>query len=400
MLDARKDDGFRGALRAFAASVAREASTFYWRHAGIVAFLSLAGFTIAFLAIAQLRPIYNWDALPYIAASVRDQFGSAEQIHQHAYSILQQATSVEEFTELTQLDAYRHRQFTDATAFMSMLGMYEIKWLYISLLQVLERLVGPLAAFDAINAVAVIILSVSIGLWLRATRLSGFAPLVVALMFVLQLQGFAVTQQPDFLGNALLIAALLSYDRERNWLGSALLFLAILTRPDQIAVAGILMALAWYLGDRNIRIFALTFAVSFVCWRIADHSVHSIGWWPHFWFSTYQIQEDMTNFRPDFSLKVYVTAIGLNLYRSLFHNTWLAAYVVALSLGVRIYFRHAVPDVRSQVLLLTCLLSVAAKYVIFPLHDGRIYFAPLFVFFLIALKVVSNASASAPVRER
>jgi hypothetical protein len=360
-------------------------NAFYWRYAGLFSVVVLAGFAAMMVALWHFRPIYNWDTLAYLASTVLNRMGGdAAQIHSYAYATVRDAIPAADFTGLTQTDAFRVRQFADPNAFLSMIGMYEVKWLYVLLLKWLVPVFGPLPAFDVINGAALAILTVSIGLWLKATRLSGYAPLVVALLFVLQFQGFAVTQQPDFLANALLVAALLSYDRSRDVLGSVLLFVSVLVRPDQVAVAGVLMACIWFVRDRGTVIFALSFAACLAAYLVLSQTFHPTGWWPHFWFSTYQIQEDMTGFEPAFSAVVYLKAIGANIYRSLFLNTWLAAYVVAIGWGGIIYFRNALPSRRRQALLLALLLATAAKFVIFPLHDGRIYFSPLFVFFLLA----------------
>ena len=356
----------------------------YLRHADVMSIAVLIGFSASMLVIGQVRPVYNWDALAYLAASTRDQFDTISQLHTYVYSVLREAAPPAEFLELTSANAYRIRQFNDPEAFVSMLGMYEVKWLYIQLLKWLIPIFGPLGAPEAINGGALLLLAGSIGVWLRFAGLSAYAPLVVALLFVLQLQGFAGTQQPDFLANALLIASLLSYERNRNLLGSLFLLMAVLTRPDQLAVAGVLMTCAWLLRDRHTLLFVATFLVGVCVWILISRSVHSVGWWPHFWFSTYQIQGTMVGFEPDFSPRVYIDAIALNLYRSLFQNTWLSAYVMALGWGTYLYFHAAASVRRNQVLLLTMLLAIAAKFAVFPLHDGRIYFAPLFVFFLVA----------------
>ena len=391
----------RDSVRGMIASALDALRIHYWRHPDIASFVVLLLFVVMVIGFAQLRPIYNWDALAYLAASMRDSFDSASQIHNYAYSVLRDAAPPKEFAELTQADAYRVRQFTDPEAFVSMLGMYEVKWLYIWLMKALIPIVGPLGAPEAINNAALIILVGSIGLWLRSTRLSGYAPLVVGLLFLLQFQGFSGTQQPDFLANAFMVASLLSYERGRNLLGSALMILTVLTRPDQVATAGVIMACAWFLRDRNTLAFAVTFLVAVAAYLLISRSVHAAGWWPHFWFSTYQIQETMQGFTPDFSIKVYVTAVAQNLYRSLFQNTWLAAYGMALAWAGWIYWRAAISDRRLQVLLVAMLLAIPAKFMVFPLHDGRIYFAPLLVFFMLAFaSCMKNANTSTtPARD-
>ena len=357
---------------------------FYWRHADVFSVLTLTGFVLVAVAMTFLRPVYNWDVLAYLGTMAKAGASSAAEIHAYAYGIVREAVPPEAFATLTEAGSYRVRQFADPEAFVSMLGMYEMKWLYISLMKWLTPITGAYQSTYVINIAALLILTISVGLWLRATRLSGYAPLVVALFFVLQLPGFYATQQPDFLGNALLIASLLAYERKRDMTGSVLMLLTILTRPDQIATTGVLMACAWFLRDRSAPLFALTFLAGLLAWFVIGQATDDVGYWSHVWFSTYQIQDTMVGFHPDFSPMVYLTAIGFNIYRSLFENTWLAAYGLGLAGIGTLYFHSAIGDQRRQVLLLTAALAIAAKFAVFPLSDGRIYFAPLTILFLVA----------------
>lgn len=376
---------FRDSLRSVVKTTLSNARTLYWRHADIIGIATLLAFAVVVAAMAFFRPLFNWDMLAYIAASVRGSLTSAVDLHAYAYSVVKEAVPSWAFEAMTAENAYRARQFADPEAFVSMLGMYEMKWLYISLMKWIAPFVGPFHAAYLINCIALAILVVALGAWLKATRLLGYAPLVVMLLFALDFGRFAGSQQPDALANALVIASLLAYDRQRNVLGSALMLLAVLTRPDQIATAGVLMACAWYLRDRATPVFAATFLAGLAAWFLIGQTTHGVGWWSHFWFSTYQIQNTMAGFHPDFSPLVYILSLGLNIYRSLFETTWLAAYGVALAIAGYLYFNVRIEQSRREVLLLAALLSVPAKFAVFPLADARIYFAPLAVFFLLAL---------------
>lgn len=381
-LDRRRD--LRGTLQGALAGGLQALRQFYWRHADVFSVLTLAGFVLVTVAMTFLRPVYNWDVLAYLGTMMKGSGASAAEIHAYAYGVVKDAVPPEAFAALTEAGSYRIRQFADPDAFVSMLGMYEMKWLYISLMKWLTPITGAYESTYVINIAALLILTTSVGLWLRSTRLSGYAPLVLALFFVLQFPGFYATQQPDFLGNALLIASLLSYERKRDMQGSVLMLLTILTRPDQIATTGVLMACAWFLRDRSTPIFALTFLAGLIAWFVIGQTTDDVGYWSHVWFSTYQIQDTMVGFHPDFSPMVYLTAIGFNIYRSLFENTWLAAYALGLAWIGALYFRSAIGDQRRQVLVLTALLAIAAKFAVFPLSDGRIYFAQLTILFLLA----------------
>lgn len=382
--DTERPRDLRGTALGTFAAVLQNLRTLYWRHADLISVLTLLGFVIVTVAITFVRPVYNWDVLAYLGATVKGSLSSAAEIQAYAYGIVRAAVPPEAFEVLTQSSSYGIRQFTDPDAFVSMIGMYEMKWLYISLMKGLTPFVGAYNSTYVINFAALLILTISTGLWLKATRLSGYAPLVVALFFVLQFSGFHATQQPDFLGNALLIASLLSYERKRNVQGSVLMLLTVLTRPDQIATAGVLMACSWLLRDRATPIFAATFFAGLFGWFLIGQATHGVPYWSHLWFTTYQSQDTLVGFHPEFSPLIYLVAIGFNLYRSLFENTWLAAYALGLAFAGHLYFSVPNTDRRRQVLLLGTLLAIAAKFVVFPLSDGRIYFAQLTVFFLIA----------------
>lgn len=376
---------FRESLRSIVRTALTNARELYWRHADIIGLATLLAFAIVVAAMAFLRPLFNWDMLAYIAATVRGGLTSAVDLHAYAYSSVREAVPSWAFDAMTAENAYRVHQFADPEAFVSMLGMYEMKWLYIALLKWFSPFLGPFHAAYFINCIALGILVVALGAWLKSTRLLGYAPLVVMLLFALDFGRFAGSQQPDALANALVIAALLAYDRQRNFLGSALMLLAVLTRPDQIATAGVLMACAWYLRDRAMPVFVGTFVAGLGAWFLIGQTTHGVGWWSHFWFSTYKIQDTMVGFHPDFSPVVYILSLGLNIYRSLFETTWLAAYGVALAVAGYLYFNVRIEQSRREVLLLAALLSVPAKFAVFPLADARIYFAQLAVFFLLAL---------------
>lgn len=383
-IDGSRPTDARRYVQKMIATILHNGRSDYWRHADIYSAIFLSGFFVMAVAMTFLRPVYNWDVLAYIGAMAKGNFSSAAELHAYAYGIVREAVPSEAFSALTETAGYRLRQFEDPAAFVSMLGMYEMKWLYIALMQWLAPYIGPFNATYVINVGALFILTLSTGLWLRSKRLSGYAPLAIGLFFVLQLPGFYATQQPDFLSNSLLIASLLAYERKRDLLGSGLMLLTILVRPDQIATAGVLMACAWFLRDGSWRIFAGTFIIGLLAWLLIGQNTEGVGYWSHFWFSTFKIQDTMVGFHPDFSPIVYLTAIGFNIYRSLFENTWLAAYAMGMGLLGYLYFRGAIRWTRQQVLLLTMLLAVAAKFAIFPLSDGRIYFAQLAVLFLVA----------------
>ncbi|MFZ1679983.1 MAG: hypothetical protein WAT70_03095, partial [Rhizobiaceae bacterium] len=166
----------------------------------------------------------------------------------------------------------------------------------------------------------------------------------------------------------------------------------VLARPDQVATAGVLMAFLWLAGDGMQRQAAAGFALAVGAYVLATHGSGHPGWWPHLWFSTYRIQESMEFFDPPFSLAVYVTAFAWNLVRAATENAWLGIYLGVAVLWALLHAGGLPFDRRRQALLGAALVAIAAKYVLFPLHDGRTVFPVLFPAMLIALSAAREAA--------
>lgn len=373
----------RGRLQLFVHAIARWLIAFWFRNGTWLGLLSLVAFAVVTLVMARVRPVYSWDTLAYVAASARGTLSTAADLHAYAYDTLRNAATPEGFAALAEGDAYRLRQYTDPDAFVSMLGMYEVKWFYIKLLTVLTPVTGVYEAGFVINIFAMILMTGSMAVWLRSAGMLAYAPLLVCLVFALQFPSFGMMHTPDFLATSFLLAAVLAMDRNWTWSGCVLLLFAVLTRPDQFALVGVLMVAAWFWRDRSQLAFVAAFVLCAAAYALTGASGDSVGWWPHVWFSTYHMQETMAGFEPAFSLKVYLVAFGYNLFRSLFQNTWLAFYGLAVGLCILMYVRGLLTASRRQVLVFALMLCIPAKYAVFPLHDARIYFGLLLLVFML-----------------
>lgn len=355
------------------------------RNENLLGVLLLWGFAASVLAIGWMRPDYNWDMIAYLAVVFSDSFSSAAELHNHVWALMQSGTDPGQFAALSQADEFRVRQFGDPDAFVSMLGMFEVKWFYVALMAVVLPISGAMAAPFVINAAAAAVLFAVLTWWMAGERLLRFAPLVVAGLLVAQFPAMVLAQNPDLLTCALVLSGFLLLDRNRNISGSLALVLAVATRPDSAAVVGVLMATAWFWGDRLSRTAAIAFALSVIVYIAVSLTSNHPGWWAHVWFSTYQFQDTMEGFAPDFSLFVYVVGFAWNLVRSAFENTWFGLYIgavffVAMACASGWRFTR-----RRTVLIAAALIAIAAKYAIFPLHDGRTYLPLLLPALLIAM---------------
>ena len=92
---------------------------------------------------------------------------------------------------------------------------------------------------------------------------------------------------------------------------------------------------------------------------------------------------NMDGFDPAFSIVLYAKAFANAVVRSIVFNTWVGVAVLALAgwyVTDRAGFRL---DRRAGILFAALVLAVLAKFVVFPIHDGRIYFPNLIAPFLL-----------------
>jgi hypothetical protein len=132
---------------------------------------------------------------------------------------------------------------------------------------------------------------------------------------------------------------------------------------------------SWGVKAATITSFAAYFAIS--------HWAGHPGWWPHLYFSSVQQQMNMDGFDPAFSVLDYARAFINAVVRSLVFNTWVGVAVLAIAAWfVTDRAGHRL-DRRSGILFAALVLAVLAKFVVFPIHDNRIYFPYLIAPFLL-----------------
>ncbi len=397
----RRRGGFdpRALVQAILAAVLNGLGRFYVRHGALIGALSLLGLVAAVMTIGWLRPVHAWDMIAYLGAVWRDRFPDAAELHSHVYEAVRQAVTPPEFVTLAEGDTYRLRQSTDPLAFESMIGMYAVKWLYVKLLGLLVPFLGAAKAGYSINIGSAAVFTGVLLWWLRSVGMLNLGPAVVALLLVSGFPALAMAETPDLMTSALMLAAFLLIDRGKVLAGIVALVLGVLTRPDEAAAAGVLMAFFWLMRDRLTPMLAAGFAASVAAYVLATHGAGHPGWWPHLWFSTYQIQDTMEFFHPPFSLRVYATAFAWNLVRAAFEDGWLGLYLAGLILWAVLHAGGLRFSDRRTALIGAALTAIAAKFVLFPLHDGRTVF-PLLLPALVLLLASARDAARARAEQR
>jgi hypothetical protein len=263
-----------------------------------------------------------------------------------------------------------------------MLPMYRVKFLYAEILSGLSRTMSPVAAMHAVQVFSTLLFGAIVLLWLRSAGALALAPLVGAALIVGEFAYVARSNSPDMLASALLLGGLYAHMRRRETATAVLLVLAVMARPDNVILVGVLAVLSLAFRQWTAGVLAgavVSFAAYFAISRWAGHP----GWWPHLYFSSIEQQMNMDGFDPAFSITLYAKAFVNAVIRSLTFNTWVGVAVLALAgwyLTDRAGFRL---DRRAGIVFAALVLAVLAKFVVFPIHDNRIYFPSLIPPFLL-----------------
>lgn len=343
-------------------------------------------FTLTVSAVALAFPTANWDMIAYVAGVLEGTGVPAAQIHTQAYDLVQQNTSQGEFLVLTADRPYRIAQYADANAFASMLGFYRVKLLYIEVAQILSPWFGPVGALRVISTLSVVAVGAITLLWLIDQKSLAVAPLAVIALILTGFGDVARQATPDLFSALFVVAGVLLYVKGRDIAGGVALLVAILIRPDHLALVGVLMVASIAIRPVSrgaIGAFVLGLIAYVAISRAADHP----GWWVQFWFTNIEYVPTLEGFDPAFSLVAYGKAFVQTLVRSLVEERWLAVlalivFMTALLLRLNFDFTR-----RESVALSAILLTIPAKFVILPLYPDRFYFAYLIAYALLLVTI-------------
>jgi hypothetical protein len=355
----------------------------YARFAVPIGVVALSLYVMLTALAAVVFPDPNWDMLPYVAVAGESAHQSPEDLHAYAYGAVKAGVSAADYAALTDdAGGYRTRMANDAAAFHSMLPMYRVKFLYAEILSGLSRTMSPVAAMHAVQVFSTLLFGAIVLLWLRSAGALALAPIIGAALIVAEFAYVARSNSPDMLASALLIGGLYAHMRRREAATAVLLVLAVMARPDNVIFVGVLAVLLLAFRQWSVGVLAGA-VVSFAAYFAIAHWAGHPGWWPHLYFSSIEQQMNMDGFDPAFSIALYAKAFVNAVVRSLVYNTWVGVAVLALAgwyLTDRAGFRL---DRRAGIVFAALVLAVLAKFVVFPIHDNRIYFPSLIPPFLL-----------------
>jgi uncharacterized membrane protein len=354
---------------------------------------------IALTCIASAKfPHANWDLLPYVAAESVHRINDPQQLHDFAYEKVKNAVDPAAFELLAKGDAYRTRQFEDAAAFNSMLPMYRVKTLYISLIAALSPYFGDVGTIRLISLLATLATGLCIGLWLFREKAMAYAPAAAGVMMIAGYPDIARLGSPDALFMALFTFGLYALHRKREMVSVLALFLAFMVRADTIAFLGILAVLFVLFRQVSLGAFG-AFTAAVIAYSSLSHGAGHPGWWTHFWFSNVEQKLTMEGFHPEFSIAVYLKALASGIVRCVTELAWPGLLIILIAAWAFVRSSLGKMEVRSEIIFLALAGGIIARFILFPLPDARVhgaYLTPLFLLLLPSIKTLLSVWKPAP----
>lgn len=349
-------------------------------YASVLGGLFLTGFILLMSLNAFTQPVYNWDMIPYLAATKLDANMDIQTVHHNVYSEFQANTDPAIFTDLAEGDQYRMRQSTDAEAFGSMLPMYSVKFLYVELVRFMEPLFGGVESMHFISLFSAILLGVVAFCWLYCVGALALSPVICGLFIVTGVPQLAQSGGPDLLQAAIFVLAMIYIWRSNGKFTSifayVLLLIAFAIRPDLLLVlfAFVIASIVW--GGR-LWLVLITFTSAAAIYPVLTQMAGHPGWWTHFMFSLVTYSQTLVGFDPDFSVFYYARSIVRGLTFSILAQSWLILVVIAVIFRIFAYSKNIKFDRVLNLIFWACILGIMGKFVVFPIPDTRVYIAPL-----------------------
>ena len=116
------------------------------------------------------------------------------------------------------------------------------------------------------------------------------------------------------------------------------------------------------------------------------------GWWVQFWFTNVDYVPTLEGFDPAFSLTVYLTAFVRVIVRSLVEEAWLAVVIIATVAFWQIVRAGITVSRRETTIVVATLLAIAAKMMVFPLHETRFHMAYIIVLGMVVIGALRDVA--------
>jgi hypothetical protein len=223
---------------------------------------------LAVVAFAYRGPAYNWDMLPYMALVLGHDIPNVDSLHAATFATARAQIPESKYSVLVDsANVYRRRTSHEPGTFMSEVGLYVIKPLYLLSIRAFYKLGIPLAQATVVpSLLGYLIITLLVLVWLRAAIPD---PLATLTAFALALSPFMLEtvrmSTPDLLAACLLLAGIyLIIEKRLPIVGLIPLSCAVLVRIDALLFVVPVLAYLSYLRLLSVRWLIAVLAVGAV----------------------------------------------------------------------------------------------------------------------------------------
>lgn len=360
-----------------------------WLCAGIIEKIAVVFFALIVLgtvSLAYFNPVYNWDLAPYVGVAIEDRYDTAEELHAASWGEVRKTATDLQFYKMTRSIPYRVNQYENPEHFVSLFPLYRVKVGYVETIRFLDNFVSPVQATVLISTFAAILVGAFMIYW--AVR-EGFAQGLLVAGPLALIAGYLFSAReatPDLLMAVFTLPGVYLASKGRPLMASPFFLAMFLVRPDGILLL-FALGLAALVAGRHRLIYLAMFLATLALYGPLTAGADHPGWWPHFYFTNVEYQDDMRGFDPAFSVAVYLKALVVNTVRAFQWFTW-PMLLALLLLGWWLLFLRGRRIATDQfTVLLAITLCIGGKFVTFPLPDNRVYLVYILPMIMVLMEI-------------
>lgn len=287
---------------------------------------------ISYFAIAH--PLFTWDIVPYVAATLSAQISEPSALHDATYQILQSSLSETQFSSLVS-GPYAADLWKNSDHFSTQLNMYYVKPLYVAVLRAISGVgVNPITAVMGISLISGLLICSLMFQWLKSvTTWTKAAVLVILFALSARLIDLSRVPTPDNF-SALLVLAGIYLLLVKKWLlpAAIVLSVSVLIRTNNMVFVGLVLScLIWSrysithsVKDSQFQTAAIGLILSISLYLITN-AVFDYQWWRLFYHTFIESQVNIGSFDRAFSMSSYLTVLKTALQQLIVPGAFIAS---------------------------------------------------------------------------
>ncbi|MCG8492431.1 MAG: hypothetical protein MI743_12505 [Sneathiellales bacterium] len=336
--------------------------------------------------------VYGWDIIPYVGIAKSYTETDKTAIHKQVYAELKEKVDDKKFYNLTRKSDYRTGVFNSPEGLKQQYPFYTVKPAYPALIYFFSEYF-KVDAMDAAEWLAKIPMCFFLLLtfyWANRYLDAVTASLLTFGISVYAIQSyFAAWMTPDPLSGLLFFLICYLFIQGANkWLIVAIFPLLILTRPDLIMFAGLVL-LCWFLLEKKWRIFAVTIVLALTAQYLTQSIMSgNYGWKVLFHHSFVEKLVTPEAFTPTLAFKDYVAVYLKQLYAKE-TTTFFFWCAVSFFTSIRFFKTLGHTSALTQLSVIN-LVYMVVHWAVFPEQNFRLLFCSYVLVVFFAFLLVSN----------